>query len=262
MHETPTDVTDDGILNGRLRLFQPKRGHRFGHDAILLAAAVPARDGNNVAEFGAGVGAASLALLARVTGAHATLFEIDEALCALARWNIDRNHLSHRAQVIHRDVMTETVVGSPSHSLETFHHIFMNPPFNDASLQASPDPARRQAHAGSEELLRNWVRRAGEMLGTSGSLTLIWRADGLESVLNALQPHFGGISIVPVYPAPDRAAIRVIVTGRKNDRSPARIQPSLTLNDHNQKPTIEAENILRHGGAWPRDMLPDDPAKP
>ncbi len=76
-----TDVTDDGILNGRLRLFQPKRGHRFGHDAILLAAIpVPARTANNVAEFGAGVGAASLALLARVTGVHATLFEIDEGL--------------------------------------------------------------------------------------------------------------------------------------------------------------------------------------
>ena len=138
----------------------------------------------------------------------------------------------------------------------------MNPPFNDASLQASPDPARRQAHAASEELLKNWVLRAVAMLDRSGTLTLIWRADGLADVINALQPHVGGISIVPVYPAPDRAAIRIIVTGRKDDRSPLRIQPSLTLNDLNRNPTADAEYILRHGGAWPRDMLPDHPAKP
>ncbi|MFZ0460678.1 MAG: methyltransferase, partial [Rhodoplanes sp.] len=28
--------TDDAVLDGRLRLKQPRRGHRFGHDAILL----------------------------------------------------------------------------------------------------------------------------------------------------------------------------------------------------------------------------------
>jgi len=35
-------VTDDALLGGRLHLLQPKRGHRFGHDAILLAASIPA----------------------------------------------------------------------------------------------------------------------------------------------------------------------------------------------------------------------------
>ena len=32
-------VTEDAVLGGRLRLRQPRRGHRVGHDAILLAAA-------------------------------------------------------------------------------------------------------------------------------------------------------------------------------------------------------------------------------
>src|SRR5437016_1025102 len=43
------DVTEDTVLGGRLRLRQPRRGHRVGHDAILLAAAVPARAGETVA---------------------------------------------------------------------------------------------------------------------------------------------------------------------------------------------------------------------
>ena len=70
------DVTEDAVLGGRLRLRQPSRGHRVGHDAILLAAAVPARAGEAVLDLGAGVGAAGLALAARVGGIKLTLVEI------------------------------------------------------------------------------------------------------------------------------------------------------------------------------------------
>ncbi|MGC2134524.1 MAG: methyltransferase, partial [Xanthobacteraceae bacterium] len=38
-------TSEDAVLGGRLVLRQPLRGHRFGHDAILLAAAVPAQPG-------------------------------------------------------------------------------------------------------------------------------------------------------------------------------------------------------------------------
>jgi tRNA1(Val) A37 N6-methylase TrmN6 len=246
-----TDITDDAILNGRLRLLQPKHGHRFGHDAVLLAAAVPAQGGERLAEFGAGVGAASLALLSRVAGLHATLFEIDEELCALARENIARNGFSDRADVVHRDIAVDIAEGTSVPAAERFDHIFMNPPFNPASLQASPDATRRAAHTGDSELLKAWVSRAHDMLGSTGAVTLIWRADGLDDVLRVLANGFGGITVIPVYPAPDRAAIRAIATGRKDNRSPLRILPPLTLNDRNQMPTEEAETILRHGGAWP-----------
>ena len=33
-------TTEDGLLGGKLTLLQPLRGHRFGHDAVLLAAAL------------------------------------------------------------------------------------------------------------------------------------------------------------------------------------------------------------------------------
>ena len=41
------ETTEDAVLGGRLVLRQPKRGHRFGHDAILLAAAVDAQPGEH-----------------------------------------------------------------------------------------------------------------------------------------------------------------------------------------------------------------------
>ncbi|MGA7429473.1 MAG: methyltransferase, partial [Xanthobacteraceae bacterium] len=46
-------VSEDQVLGGKLVLRQPLRGHRFGHDAILLAAAVAAQAGERAVELGA-----------------------------------------------------------------------------------------------------------------------------------------------------------------------------------------------------------------
>src|ERR1700731_1042555 len=79
-----SQFTEDAFLGGRLRLRQPKSGHRAGHDALLLAAATPARSGDRVVDLGAGVGAAGLALARRVEGLKLVLVEIDATLAGLA----------------------------------------------------------------------------------------------------------------------------------------------------------------------------------
>src|SRR5436305_15148804 len=80
MTEPRDGFTEDAFLGGRLRLRQPKAGYRAGHDAILLAAATAARAGDGAAEFGAGVGAAGLAVASRVPGVRIVPIELDEAL--------------------------------------------------------------------------------------------------------------------------------------------------------------------------------------
>src|SRR5256885_16815406 len=83
----PGEFTEDAFLGGQLRLRQPKSGHRAGHDAMLLAAATPARSGDRVIDLGAGIGAAGLAIAKRVAGIELFLVEIGEGLAALARGN-------------------------------------------------------------------------------------------------------------------------------------------------------------------------------
>jgi tRNA1(Val) A37 N6-methylase TrmN6 len=253
MPDTPDpDVTDDAILNGRLRLFQPRRGHRFGHDAVLLAAAVPAQPGERALELGAGVGAASLALLSRVPDTHATLIEIDPLLCELAAENIVRNGLAARARALALDAEAapETFRRAGAEP-GSFAHVLMNPPFNDASHQPSPDALRRRAHEGPAGLRAAWLATTRAMLTGAGQVTLIWRAEGVGEVIEALHDGFGGISVIPVYPAPGRLAIRAIVTATRGSDAPQRGGPGLTLNDGNGRPSAEAEAILRHGGRWP-----------
>src|SRR3954447_4641586 len=90
----PGQFSEDAFLDGRLRLRQPKSGHRAGHDAMLLAAATPARLGDRVVDFGAGVGAAGLAVAKRVAGIELVLIEFDDALAHLARGNAASNAIA------------------------------------------------------------------------------------------------------------------------------------------------------------------------
>ena len=242
------ETTDDAILGGRLRLIQQRRGHRIGHDAILLAAATGARTGDHVVDLGSGVGAAGLALATRIPEVNVTLVEIDPALAALASKNIERNGLKARARVAVLDVSGPSDAFAAA-GLEpgSADRVMMNPPFNDPVRQnVSPDAVRRAAHSAEPDLLSDWIAAASWLLHSAGTLTMIWRADGLSEVLAALPSHFGAIAILPVHGRAGQPAIRVIVRATKTSRAPLALLPGLTLNDVTGRPTVEAERVLRH----------------
>lgn len=240
------ETSEDAVLGGRLRLRQPLRGHRVGHDAILLAAFTDAQAGQHAVDFGAGVGGAGLALARRIAGLHVTLVEIDPALAALAEQNVALNGLAERVRAVAADVCDASALGAAGSA----DCVLMNPPFNDPRRQnVSPDPRRRLAHVADPGLLGRWVESAARLLKPEGLLTLIWRADGLPGVLDALAPAFGGVSVLPVYPRPDATAIRVLVRAVKGGKAGHREHAGLMLNDTDGRPTTAAENVLRGGEA-------------
>lgn len=249
--DTAGAFTADAVLGGRLRITQPRRGHRVGHDAILLAAATPARAGEHVIELGAGVGAAGLAVALRAPGTTVTLVEIDAGLVALAAGNAERNRIA--ARVLRLDVAAPVrAFAAAGLAPQCAMRVMMNPPFNDPARQrTSPDPQRRSAHAAPGDLLARWVRTATHLLKPRGTLSLIWRADGLADVLSALAPAFGAIVVLPVHGKPGESAIRVLVRATKGSRAPLALLPALVLNDASGRPTAEAEAVLREGGALP-----------
>lgn len=243
-------ITDDAALGGRLKLLQPSRGHRFGHDAILLAAAVPAAAGEHVVDFGAGVGTAGLAVLARVPRARATLIEIDPDLAALARENIARNAMSDRAIAVALDVGASAqafaAAGLGSASAD---HVLMNPPFNEASHQVSPDRDRARAHVGEASLLATWLAAAARIVRPGGSVTVIWRAQAMPAAVAEVRERFGGVAALPIHGTQGQPAIRVIVQGFGASRGEIALLPELALNDRTGRPSAEAEAILRNADA-------------
>jgi len=234
-----------------LRLRQPKSGHRAGHDAMLLAAATPARPGDRVVDFGAGVGAAGLAVARRVAGIGLVLVEIDAGLAELARGNAAANGLLADVMVLDvtSDASTFAAAGLLPDSADV---VLMNPPFNDqARHRASPDKAREIAHVATPATLASWVHASRRILKSGGVLSLIWRADGLAEVLAALDRGFGSLAILPVHGDPAAPAIRVLIRAIKGGRAPAELHPALMLNDESALPNKEVQAILAGEGTLP-----------
>jgi len=245
------DVTEDSFLGGGLRLRQPASGHRAGHDAMLLAAATPARAGDRVADFGAGVGAAGLALARRVERLDLLLVEIDSKLADLARDNAAANEIPARAIVLDIEASAETfaAAGLGPDSLDV---VLMNPPFNDrARHRSSPDKGRERAHVATGTTLENWIHAARRVLRSGGRLALIWRADGLADVLTALDRGFGSLEILPVHGELTAPAIRILVRATKGGRAPMRIHSGLMLNDESGVPNKQVREMLSGQGIPP-----------
>ncbi len=247
----PGQLTEDAFLGGQLRLRQPKSGHRAGHDAMLLAAATPAHSGDRVVEFGAGVGAAGLALAKRVAGIDLVLVEIDADLAGLARGNAAANAIA--AEIIVLDVTSEAgAFAAAGLAPDSVDVVLMNPPFNDpARHRASPDKARVSAHVATAATLEGWIHASRRILKSGGVLSLIWRADGFTEVLAALDRGFGSLEILPVHGDPATPAIRVLIRATKGGKAPTQIHPALMLNDESALPNKRVQEILAGKGILP-----------
>jgi tRNA1(Val) A37 N6-methylase TrmN6 len=240
----PGEFTEDAFLGGQLRLRQPKSGHRAGHDAMLLAAATSARSGDRVVDFGAGVGAAGLAVAKRVAGIELILVEVDEALAGLARGNAGSNAIAADAVVL--DVTsTAEAFAAAGLSPDSVDVVLMNPPFNDAARhRASPDKAREIAHMATAATLESWIHAARRILKSGGLLSLIWRADGLLEVLAALDRGFGSLAILPVHGDAKMPAIRVLIRAIKGGKAPTQMHAALMLNDESAVPNKQVQDVL------------------
>jgi tRNA1(Val) A37 N6-methylase TrmN6 len=251
MTDPAAEFTEDAFLGGQLRLRQPRSGHRAGHDAMLLAAATAARPGDRVVDFGAGVGAAGLAVARRVAGIKLVMVEIDARLAALARGNAASNAIA--ADVIALDVTSSADMFAASGlAPDSADVVLMNPPFNDAMRhRASPDRARETAHVATAATLESWIHAARRILKSGGVLTLIWRADGLSEVLAALDRGFGSLVILPVHGDAKAPAIRVLIRAIKGGKAPAQLQAALMLNEESAVPNKQVQEILAGKGALP-----------
>ncbi len=245
-------VSEDAVLGGRLRLRQPLKGHRVGHDAILLAAATSARAGEHAVDLGAGVGGAGLALAARVLGLKLTLVEIDAGLARLAADNARLNHMDDRVTALTCDVEDRAALVAAGLTEGYADHALMNPPFHDARRHnVSPDARRRLAHVGEPGLLERWVATAAFLLKPGGILTLIWRGDERAGVLAALASEFGNMVVLPVAPSPGAQPIRILVRAQRGGGLEPVELPPLILNDAQGRPTQASEAVLREAQALP-----------
>lgn len=236
------DLTDDAVLDGRVRLRQPRDGYRAGVDAALLAAACDAAPGERVIEAGCGAGGAMLAAAIRRPGTRFVGVERDPEAVALARENIALNGLEDRVEVIEADVAK----GFRALGLEPFDHALCNPPFfDDAGELRAPSPAKAGAWM-ADAGLAAWTGFLLKAVREGGTIIVIHRADRLADLLALLDEKAGSFRIRPIHPFADAPAKRVLVRAIKTGKAPLVLLPPLVLHDREGgKHTPQVEAILR-----------------
>lgn len=209
----------DGFLDGRLRLRQG-RGHRAGHDAVLLASMTPPGETGLILDIGAGAGAVGLMAAALAPGARVGLVEIDPETCALAQANVALNHLEGRVAVHCADVTSAKARRAAGLVDETAALALTNPPFHEAGrVRVTPDPDKARAHVAAVPL-GEWTRGALALLAPGGIFCMIHRADALYACLAAVEGRLGGVTVQPVYSRPGAPATRILVCGVKGSKAP------------------------------------------
>lgn len=212
------DLSHDAFLGGKVVLAQPKQGVRSGSDAVFLAAATAARDGDRVLDVGCGVGAAGLCLKARVPGVDLHGVEVQRDYAELA----DRNGVG--------TVWREDFFAPPTAlSDEPFDWVITNPPFYRANNSASPKGDRSKARR-ADRPLAEWIEACLRRLKPGGGFAMVHQAEALPEALSALH-RAGDIAVLPLQARAGRAAKRFVLTARKGARGPFRLAPPLILHD-------------------------------
>lgn len=254
------EIGEDRLLDGRLVLRQPRKGHRAGSDAVLLAASLPDLGEGPLLDIGAGVGTIGLAAAIAQPALRVVLLERDPELAGLAQANAALNGLAERVTVVTGDI------AGPAAALgldpNSFACVAMNPPYYPPRAnRASPVPNRRAAHV-EEAGLEPWLRAARRLLKPRGRLLMVHRAVALPELLAALSTGFGAVMIRPVHALADQPAIRILVAATLGSKKPAALLPALVLHAPGGGFTPQAEALHRGRARLPMEGDSPPPERP
>ena len=239
------EVDETAILGGRIRSFQPMRGYRTAIDAVLLAACVPAKRGQQVLDIGTGVGVSALCLVARVKGVRVTGLELQAPLAALAKRGIIANGYQDLV-----NVLTGNLLDPPTEvERQGFNHVMANPPYVEAGKGNLPkDHVKAVSTVEGRAKLEDWIRFAVFAKSRQGSITFIHRAERREQLVTGLEASgMGRMELLPLIPKAGLEPNRIIVRAWSGSSGEVSEAEALVLHEKNGAFTEAAESVLRGG---------------
>ena len=231
-------VTTDDFLNGKVKLRQSVKGLRATSDAVLVAAAVKAKENDSVLDVGAGNGVIGLCIGARVP-VQVTALEIQENLVQLIQENAALN--DRKITVIRTDLFQRT---DPLKGKQ-FHHVVTNPPFYDTTGRARSNMEQAKAYVANFNLDK-WLIYCLKHIRAKGTFTMIHRPEMLSEILMILGQKLGAIEIIPIYSKAGQPAKRVIIRGTLGSNKQTTLCQGIVLHTQTDKPTSSATLVLRN----------------
>jgi tRNA1Val (adenine37-N6)-methyltransferase len=213
------EVTEDALLRGRIKLYQPVRGFRSSLDPVLLAGFVAPPFGRFL-DIGCGTGALAFLLLARDPAAKGVGLELQPRLARLAARGVAANGFGWRFHVLNADAREP-----PAPALGGgFDLAVSNPPFQPVGQgDLPPDPERRVAHHEVELKLGQWLDLAARQVRPGGRVAAVFTAPRTGELLAGMNARgLRPCRLRLVHPRPQEPATRVLVEAvRPEEADPA-----------------------------------------
>lgn len=236
------EETLDEILDGRLRIFQSKKGYRFSLDSIMLAHFTSLKSRSHAMDLGCGNGIILLLLAKCFPNAHFVGLEIQENLSSLARKNAQLNDLENRVNIVSGDARHVKNI-FPAHSFDT---VIFNPPYRRLN-SGRINPLQEKAVARHEIIgsLKDFLNASKHLLKPAGKVFTIYPATRFIELVHL----FRNSNIEPkriklVYSDNISDAEFTLVEGRQGGREELSMEPPLFIYDQNRKYTPEMSAIF------------------
>ena len=235
------NITQDYLLNKKVKILQPIDGYRASIDAVILASMLSnTKKGQKILDVGSGTGAISLCLAYRLQNEEINItgLELQERLCNLSNKSSELNGFQSFLEYVNIDISSNKLT-------DTYDHVITNPPYSENDM-ASPNYSKSTAHNHANQTLKDWINFCLRRLKQNGYFYMINRAEALNDILYHCYGKIGDIKIIPIRSKTGQDAKRVIIIGKKVSKTPLKILTGLVIHNDNNDYSEKTNEILRN----------------
>lgn len=240
-------MTCDGLLNGRLTVFQEKTGYRFSVDALLLAGLTRVKPQDRIVDLGTGCGVVLLIFAFRKMGSELVGVEIQSELARLAEKSVVTNGFSHRIQICNHDFRK----AAERFEAERFDLVVSNPPFRRLDTgRINPHTQKARARHELFGSVRDVFAAGRHLLRKGGRLAVVYPSVRLGHLMVAAhQEGFAPKELTVIHSRPSTPGCLVHLECRKEGGEGLRVAPPFFIYREDRRYSEAMERLLRDGVA-------------
>lgn len=225
---------------GVVTIAQPKRGHRFTLDSLLLADFSRIKPKDRVLEPGAGTGVISILLARKHSRSRFYPVEIQQELIDACERNRVQNGVEKNVITIHRDIRRLYQSISPG----SFDVIVTNPPYiKEGTGRKSPDHGRLVARQDLLGRIEFWLELQ-KFLKQRGRYNVIFPARRLPELFSLMRDrNLEPKRVKMVHPYSDKPASLALVEAVKEGGTGIEVLPPLIVHQSDGSYTKEMQSI-------------------